>query len=76
MFGEIKVSSDRGTTICRSAGAMCLPGYTVLNLGLTYQLHKQVSLLARLNNATDARYMLANTYSTPGATFVALNWSM
>ena len=49
VFGEIRCPATAGTTICRSADAMYLPGYTVLNLGLTYQLHKQVSLLARLN---------------------------
>ena len=77
VFGEIKVSSDREDNNLSFSGRDVLPGYTVLNLGLTYQLHKQVSLLARLNNATDAQYMLANTYSTPGRNlFVALNWSM
>ncbi len=77
LFGELKVSSDREDNNLSFSGRDVLPGYTVLNLGLTYQLHKQVSLLARLNNATDAQYLLANTYSTPGRNlFVALNWSM
>lgn len=77
VFGELKVSSDREDNNLAFSGRDVLAGYTVLNLGLTYQLHKQVSLLARLNNATDAQYMLANTYSTPGRNlFVSLNWSL
>ncbi|MES2583384.1 MAG: TonB-dependent receptor [Pseudomonadota bacterium] len=78
VFGEIKVSSDREDNgLVSSSGREILPGYTVLNLGLNYKLQKNVSVLARINNATDEKYMLANTYSVPGRNvFVSLNWSL
>jgi vitamin B12 transporter len=77
VFGEVKVSSDREDNNLAFNGRDVLPGYTVLNLGLNYKLQKNVSVLARLNNATDEKYMLANTYSTPGRNvFVSLNWAL
>ncbi len=77
VFGEVKVSSDREDNNLAFSGRDVLPGYTVLNLGLNYTLQKNLSVLARINNATDERYMLANTYSTPGRNvFVSLNWSL
>ena len=77
VFGEVKVSSDREDNNLAFSGRDVLPGYTVLNLGLNYKLQKNLSMLARLNNATDEKYMLANTYSVPGRNvFVSLNWSL
>ena len=77
VFGEVKVSSDREDNNLTFSGRDILPGYTVLNLGLNYTVQKNVSVLARVNNVTDEKYMLANTYSTPGRNvFVSLNWSL
>lgn len=77
VFGEVKVSGDREDNNLSFSGREILPGYTVLNLGLNYKLQKNVSVLARVNNVTDEKYMLANTYSTPGRNvFVSLNWSL
>ncbi len=77
VFGEVKVSSDREDNNLAFSGRDVLPGYTVLNLGLNYKLQKNVSVLARINNATDEKYMLANTYSTPGRNvFVSVNWAL
>ena len=77
VFAEVKVSSDREDNNLAFNGRDVLPGYTVLNLGLNYKLQKNLSVLARLNNATDEKYMLANTYSTPGRNvFVSLNWTL
>jgi vitamin B12 transporter len=39
-------------------------------------MQKNVSLLARINNLTDAQYQLANGFSTPGRNlFVSMNWA-
>jgi vitamin B12 transporter len=77
VFGELKLSSDREDNNLAFNGRDTLPGYGLLNLGVDWRIRKDVSLLARLNNATDAKYSLANTYSTPGRNlFVSLAWSM
>jgi vitamin B12 transporter len=77
VFGEVKVSSDREDNNLAFSGRDVLPGYAVLNVGLNYKLQKNVSVLARLNNVTDEKYMLANSYSMPGRNvFVSLNWAL
>ena len=77
VFGELKLSSDREDNNLAFNGRDVLPSYGLLNLGVDWRIRKDVSLLARLNNATDAQYSLANTYSTPGRNlFVSLAWSM
>ena len=77
VFGELKVSGDREDNNLAFSGREILPGYTLLNLGMNYKLQKNVSVQARINNVTDAQYMLANTYSTPGRNvFVSLNWAL
>jgi vitamin B12 transporter len=77
VFGEVKVSGDREDNNLAFNGRDLLPGYTLLNVGATWQVQKNVSVLGRINNLTDAQYMLANTYSTPGRNvFVSLNWAL
>ena len=77
VFGELKLSSDREDNNLAFNGRDVLPSYGLLNLGVDWRIRKDVSLLARLNNVTDAQYSLANTYSTPGRNlFVSLAWSM
>ena len=75
VFGELKLSSDREDNNLAFSGRDTLPGYGLLNLGVDWRIRKDLSLLARLNNATDAQYALANTFSTPGRNvFVSLAW--
>jgi len=77
VFGELKLSGDREDNNLAFNGRDVLPGYGLLNLGVDWRIRKDLSLLARLNNATDTQYMLANTFSTPGRNvFVSLSWSM
>ena len=77
VFGELKLSGDREDNNLAFNGRDVLPGYGLLNLGVDWRIRKDLSLLARLNNATDAQYTLANTFSTPGRNvFMSLSWSM
>ncbi len=77
LFGEVKVAGDREDSNLAFNGRDVLPGYTLLNVGATWQMQKNVSVLGRINNLTDASYMLANTYSMPGRNvFVSVNWAL
>lgn len=77
VFGELRLSTDREDNNLAFSGRELLPGYTLLNVGATWKLRKDLSLLARANNLTDAQYMLANGFSTPGRNlFVSLNWNL
>lgn len=77
LFGELKLSSDREDAKVVGTGRDILPGYSLLNAGANWRLRKDLTLLGRINNLTDAQYMLANGYSTPGRNlFVSLSWSM
>lgn len=78
MFAEMKLSGNRedlkvGSTTVRET----LGGYNVLNLGGTWKMQKNTSLMARMNNVNNTQYMLANGFSMPGRNaFVSLNWTM
>ena len=77
VFGEHKLSSNREDAKVGVAGRELLGGYNVLNLGGTWKMDKNTSLMARINNAANTQYMLANGYSMPGRNaFVSLSWSM
>jgi vitamin B12 transporter len=77
VFGELRLSGDREDNNLSFSGRDLLPGYTLLNVGANWKLQKHVSLLARINNLTDAQYQLANGFSTPGRNlFVSMNWAM
>ncbi len=77
LFGELRLSGDREDNNLSFSGRDLLPGYTLLNVGANWKLQKNVSLLARINNLTDAQYQLANGFSTPGRNlFVSMNWLM
>lgn len=77
VFGELKVSGDREDNNLTFSGRDLLPGYTLLNLGVNWKVQKNVALLARVNNLTDAQYNLANGFSMPGRNvFVSVNWAM
>jgi vitamin B12 transporter len=71
LFGELKLSSDR------EDGKVVLHGYGLMNLGATWKLRKDLTLLGRINNLTDTQYMLANGYAMPGRNvFASLTWSL
>jgi vitamin B12 transporter len=77
VFAELKLSGDREDNNLAFSGRDLLPGYTLLNVGANWKLQKNVSLLARVNNLTDAQYQLANGFSMPGRNlFVSMNWAM
>lgn len=76
VFGEFKLASDREDRSLSSSDRDTLGGYGLLNLGASWKLNKELSLLARINNVTDKDYVLANGYSMPGRNaFVALSWA-
>lgn len=77
VFGELKLSSDREDNNLAFTGRDVLAGYGLLNVGASWKVNKDLTLLARVNNLTDSAYVLANGYSTPGRNaFVSLSWSM
>lgn len=78
VFGELKLSSNREDAKVNFApGRDVLAGYGVLNLGANWSVRKDLTLQARINNATDKSYALANTYSMPGRNvLVSLAWSL
>jgi vitamin B12 transporter len=77
VFGEFKLSSNREDAKVTGTGRDILAGYNVLNLGGTWKVQKNTSLMARINNVNNTQYMLANGYSMPGRNaFVSLSWSM
>ncbi len=76
-FGEIKLSSNREDNNLNFNGRDTLAGYGLLNLGADWRIRNDLSVLVRLNNAANAQYQLANTYSSPGRNvFASLAWSM
>ena len=77
VFGELKLSSNREDNNLSFSGRDILAGYGLLNVGASWKLRKDWSLLARVNNLTAAQYSLANGYSVPGRNvFVSLSWSI
>jgi vitamin B12 transporter len=77
LFAEHKISSSREDAKVTGTGRDILGGYNVLNLGATWRMQKNTTLLTRINNVGNTQYMLANGYSMPGRNaFVSLNWSM
>jgi vitamin B12 transporter len=77
VFGELKLSSSREDAKVTGGGREDLGGYSVLNLGTTWKMQKNLSLMARINNVNNTQYMLANGYSMPGRNaFVSLGWTM
>jgi vitamin B12 transporter len=50
-----------------SSGAYTLPGYGVLNLVDFYEINRQWSVTARVENVTNKKYHLATSFGTPYA---------
>ena len=77
VFGEFKLSSNREDNNLAFTGRDTLAGYGLLNVGATWKVRKDLSLLGRISNLTDANYSVANTYSRPGRNaFVSLSSAM
>lgn len=75
LLTELKYSSDRVDNNLSFNGRDTLAAYSLINLGASWQLNAQSTVLVRINNVTDRRYVLANTYSTPGRNvFVSWSW--
>ena len=79
VFGEVKLSSDREDNKAYGTGfgKTILAGYSLINLGLDWKVNKDLSVLTRINNLADTKYVLADGYAMPGRNvFVSLNWAM
>ena len=78
VFGELKLSSDRedNRIFGSGSGRTTLAEYGLLNVGASWKLQRDWTLQARINNLTDANYVLADGYSTPGRNaFFGLSWT-
>ncbi len=76
-FAELKLSSNREDNNLSFTGRDVLAGYGLLNVGASWKINQDLSLLVRLNNLTDTTYMLANGYTMPGRNLlVSLSWTM
>ncbi len=70
--GDLRLSGPRYDN---AANTIVLPGYALLGLHAQTRLSADWSLLVRMDNATDARYQLVNTYATAGrSVFLTLKW--
>jgi vitamin B12 transporter len=70
--GDLRLSGPRYDN---AANTIVLPGYALLGLHAQTRLNADWSLLVRMDNATDARYQLVNTYATAGrSVFLSLKW--
>ena len=69
---EVQLASRRHD---KEGDAKILAGYTLVNLSASKQIAKDFTLTARIDNALDRDYTLANDYATAGRTFyVGLKW--
>jgi vitamin B12 transporter len=60
-----------------ASNTQVLRGYALLGIDASYALSGNWTLLARLDNATNARYELAKDYATPGRSlYVGLKWAL
>lgn len=76
VFAEINLSSGREDAKLVDTGRGILPSYATLHIGADWKVRKDLKLLARLNNATNTSYMLADGYGVPSRNlFVFMVWS-
>ena len=62
--------------VASNTAASRMGGYGLLNLHMAYAISPELSVLARLNNATDRTHELAQGYNTPSRnTLVALEYT-
>lgn len=73
--GELQYSGERQDGDINTFAPVTLPGYPVFNLNARYQLEKDISVSARIDNLFNRDYMLVHGYNTLGRTlFVGLNY--
>jgi vitamin B12 transporter len=59
-----------------AANTTVLPDYVLTNVVAQKRVSKEWNFLARIDNATDAKYQLADTYATPGRSlYLGLKWA-
>ena len=72
---NLQGASRRRDTDYDTVGQYKLPGYAVLNLRGLVKIDRELSLIARLDNALDKTYELAYGYNTPPRTaFIGLQY--
>ncbi len=70
---ELQFSGERFDNVDNK---LVLAGYSLLNLSASTAIARDWTLLARVDNLTDAQYELARTYATAGRSFyVGVKWS-
>jgi vitamin B12 transporter len=73
--GEVLSSGPRPDNDILTFDRVELAGYTVVNLMARYQFNRHVYFAARLENALDEEYRLADGYNTAGrGFFLTLGW--
>jgi len=73
--GELQYSGARQDADINTFAPVTLPGYQLFNLNARYQVDKNFSALARVDNLFNRDYMLVHGYNNPGRTlFVGLNY--
>ena len=73
--GEWQYSGARQDVDINTFAPVTLPGYQVFNLNARYQVEKNLSVSARIDNLFNRDYMLVHGYNTLGRTlFVGLNY--
>lgn len=73
--GELQYSGARQDGDINTFSPVTVPGYQVLNLNARYQMDKNISISARIDNLFNRDYMLVHGYNTLGRTlFVGLNY--
>lgn len=73
--GELQYSGSRQDADINTFAPVTLPSYQVVNLNARYQMDKNFSAVARVDNLLNKDYMLVHGYSNPGRTlFVGLNY--
>jgi vitamin B12 transporter len=78
-WGDWALGADLQLSALRydeAANTTVLPGYVLLGLSAENRVRKDWTVIARVDNATDAAYQLVNTYATPGRSlYVGLKWA-
>jgi vitamin B12 transporter len=73
--GELQYSGARQDVNISTSAPVTLPGYSVLDLNVRYQMDKTVIIKARIENLFNREYMLVDGYNTLGRTlFVGLSY--
>lgn len=76
-FGPWQIGGDLGYTGSRPDGTQHLGSYWTANLTSRYELRKDLSVLARVENLFDREYQTAYGYNqSPRGVFVGVDWQL